>query len=131
MEHIACFKKINIYDDFAHHPTAVLGSIKALQNRKSNKKTLSICQIRSNSMIRGTHTSKLYKALEHCDYSIIHHDKKSKIKFKTNKTKNINAFTTDKEISNYIKQLKKEIDTILIMSNGNTSNMIKLIKDAI
>ena len=131
MEHIACFKKINIYDDFAHHPTAVLGSIKALQNRKSNKKTLSICQIRSNSMIRGTHTSKLYKALEHCDYSIIHHDKKSKVKFKTNKTKNINAFTTDKEISNYIKQLKKEIDTILIMSNGNTSNMIKLIKDAI
>ena len=82
-------------------------------------------------MIRGTHTAKLYKALEVSDYSIIHHDVKLKGEFKDNKSKKINAFTKDTEILNYIKKLKKEIDTILIMSNGNTSKLIKLIKNGI
>ena len=40
--------------------------------------------------------------------------------------KNINVFTKDSDILNYIKKLKKEIDTILIMSNGNTSKFIEL-----
>ena len=131
MEYVGQFKKIDVYDDFAHHPTAILSSIIALKNTKPNKKTLAICQIRSNSMIRGTHSSELYKSLGRSDYSIIHYDQKSKIKFHDNKSRNINAFTTDKEISNYIRKIKGEIDKILIMSNGNTSGLIKLIKNVI
>ncbi len=131
MEYVGQFKKIDVYDDFAHHPTAILSSIIALKNAKPNKKTLAICQIRSNSMIRGTHSSELYKALGRSDYSIIHFDQKSKVKFHDNKSRNINAFTTDKEISNYIRKIKGEIDKILIMSNGNTSGLIKLIKNVI
>ena len=135
MEHVGCFKNINIYDDFAHHPTEVFSSIDSMKKYKNfskqTNKVLSICQIRSNSMIRGTHTAKLYKALEVSDYSIIHHDVELKGEFKDNKSKKINAFTKDTEILNYIKKLKKEIDTILIMSNGNTSKLIKLIKNGI
>ncbi|MEC8996042.1 MAG: Mur ligase family protein [Pseudomonadota bacterium] len=131
MEYVGQFKKIDVYDDFAHHPTAILSSIIALKNTKPNKKTLAICQIRSNSMIRGTHSSELYKALGRSDYSIIHFDQKSKVKFHDNKSRNINAFTTDKEISNYIRKIKGEIDKILIMSNGNTSGLIKLIKNVV
>ncbi len=131
MEYVGQFKKIDVYDDFAHHPTAILSSIIALKNTKPNKKTLAICQIRSNSMIRGTHSSELYKALGRSDYSIIHFDQKSKVKFHDNKSRNINAFTTDKEISNYIRKIKGDIDKILIMSNGNTSGLIKLIKNVV
>ena len=131
MEYVGQFKKIDVYDDFAHHPTAILSSIIALKNTKPNKKTLAICQIRSNSMIRGTHSSELYKALGRSDYSIIHFDQKSKVKFHDNKSRNINAFTTDKEISSYIRKIKGEIDKILIMSNGNTSGLIKLIKNVV
>jgi len=135
MEHVGCFKNINIYDDFAHHPTEVLNSIKSMKNTKNlgkqKNRVLSICQIRSNSMIRGTHTTELYKALEVSDYSIIHHDVKLKGQFKNNKFKNINVFTKDSDILNYIKKLKREIDTILIMSNGNTSKFIELIKHVI
>ena len=47
------------------------------------------------------------------------------------KSRNINAFTTDKEISNYIRKIKGEIDKILIMSNGNTSGLNKLIKNVV
>ena len=60
-------KSIEIFDDFAHHPTEIKYSIKSLKEKFKGKKLLSICEIRSNSMLQGVHKKELYQTLQTSD----------------------------------------------------------------
>ena len=44
-----------LYDDFAHHPTEIKASLKTLRDLHPEKKIIAFFEIRSNSMIAGTH----------------------------------------------------------------------------
>ena len=46
-------KSLKIYDDFAHHPTAIEFIVKTFQEEFNNEKTLFIVDPRSNTMKRG------------------------------------------------------------------------------
>ena len=48
-------KNLIIYDDFAHHPTEIEASIKAIEEKHPEAKIVKIIEIRSNSMINGAH----------------------------------------------------------------------------
>ena len=109
-----------IYDDFAHHPTEIEGSIKSLKVKYKNKKVLSICEIKSNSMISGAHKKNLPQALETSHHSIILRSKLSKW---TLKSKKINIYNNYDEILKYINSNKNDIDIILIMSNKSTKTL--------
>ena len=54
---------IKIFDDFAHHPTAIESSIKAIKERFRNKKILTVFVPGSNSMLLGTHNHHLISSL--------------------------------------------------------------------
>ena len=57
-----------IYDDFAHHPTAVLCTLKALQARKKPRdKVIAIIEPRSNTMKSGMQAEALVSALKCAD----------------------------------------------------------------
>lgn len=119
-------KKIEIYDDFAHHPTEIKFSIESLKGKFPEKKLLSICEIRSNSMIRGTHKDELYKALNSSDMNLVIASKKVNWKF----TNNNKIFMIDslEKIKDYIKNNLNNFDLILIMSNVDTKEIVKYIK---
>ena len=57
-----------IYDDFAHHPTAVLNTLKAIK-AKANKteKVVAIIEPGSNSMKKGVHRQDLCDSLDYAD----------------------------------------------------------------
>ena len=122
MELVGKKDHILIYDDFAHHPTEIEGSIKSLKNKYKNKKILSICEIKSNSMISGAHKKNLPRALETAHHSIILRSKLSKW---TLKSKKINVYNNYNEILKYINLNKNDIDIILIMSNKSTKTLRK------
>ena len=109
-----------IYDDFAHHPTEIEGSIKSLRSNFKNKKILSICEIKSNSMISGAHKKGLPKALEASHRSILIRSNLSKWSLKSKKTIVCNDYS---KVLDYIHKNYKEIDIILIMSNKSTEKM--------
>ena len=46
---------IKIYDDFAHHPTAIKSSISSIKDKFKGKKLLTIFVPSSNSMMLGIH----------------------------------------------------------------------------
>ncbi len=106
-----------IYDDFAHHPTEIEGSIKSLKVHYKNKKILSICEIKSNSMISGAHKKNLPKALESSDHSIV---VRSELSNWTLKSKKIHVYDNYNKVLQYIRENKSNIDIILIMSNKST-----------
>lgn len=115
---------ILIFDDFAHHPTEIESSIKSLKDNFKNKKILSICEIKSNSMISGAHRKNLPKALEASHHSILI---KSKLSKWTLSSKKIKVYDNYEMVLKYINDYKDKIDIILIMSNKST----KLLRDSI
>ena len=59
LEHIGNFGGKIIYDDFAHHPTAVRGSIEAIVTKFPEQKLLAIVEAGSNTMTSGHHNESL------------------------------------------------------------------------
>jgi UDP-N-acetylmuramate: L-alanyl-gamma-D-glutamyl-meso-diaminopimelate ligase len=58
---------ITVYDDFAHHPTAVETTIDGLRRKIGAARLIAVLEPRSNTMKLGTHSSALAKSLEHAD----------------------------------------------------------------
>ena len=55
LEKRGIFKGITLYDDFAHHPTAIRATIRALRSRESNCRIVIVLELRSNTMQMGLH----------------------------------------------------------------------------
>ena len=58
---------VTIYDDFAHHPTAIQTTLAGLRQRVSSAPILAILEPRSNTMRMGIHTTTLAASLEKAD----------------------------------------------------------------
>ncbi len=129
MEAVGYYKKRHIFDDFAHHPTEVESSIESLKKNFPKKKILAICEVKSNSMISGTHRENLSKSLQKAHRSIIVKSRLVKWAIKT-KNHKINTLETYDKIKEYIDTHINQIDIILIMSNKSTVELRDIIKDA-
>lgn len=57
-----------IYDDFAHHPTAIRTTLAGLRARVGEQRILAIFEPRSNTMRLGVHKTELAAALTASDY---------------------------------------------------------------
>jgi UDP-N-acetylmuramate: L-alanyl-gamma-D-glutamyl-meso-diaminopimelate ligase len=58
---------ISVYDDFAHHPTAVETTIDGLRRRIGKARLIAVLEPRSNTMKLGTHRDALGHALAQAD----------------------------------------------------------------
>ena len=58
---------IIVYDDFAHHPTAIETTIEGLRQRVGNARILAVLEPRSNTMKLGTMKAALPKSLNDAD----------------------------------------------------------------
>lgn len=72
MEMIAHVNGLTIYDDFAHHPTAIKTTLAGLRNRVGQEKIIAIVEPRSNTMRMGIHTESLAHSLNNADIAIIY-----------------------------------------------------------
>ena len=59
---------VTVYDDFAHHPTAVETTIDGLRRRIGNARLLAVLEPRSNTMKLGTHRDALANSLSKADH---------------------------------------------------------------
>ena len=58
---------ITVYDDFAHHPTAIEVTIDALRRRIGSSRLVAVLEPRSNTMKLGTHRDAMARSLERAD----------------------------------------------------------------
>ncbi|MDD4913923.1 MAG: UDP-N-acetylmuramate:L-alanyl-gamma-D-glutamyl-meso-diaminopimelate ligase [Methylococcales bacterium] len=71
MELIIAHKGLNIYDDFAHHPTAIKTTLDGLRQQIGRQKIIAVVEPRSNTMRLGIHTRSLAESLAEADQAII------------------------------------------------------------
>ncbi|MGC9238995.1 MAG: UDP-N-acetylmuramate:L-alanyl-gamma-D-glutamyl-meso-diaminopimelate ligase [Acidithiobacillus sp.] len=58
---------IRVYDDFAHHPTAIAATLQALRAREPQGRVLAVLEPRSNTMRLGVHRDELKASLDAAD----------------------------------------------------------------
>jgi UDP-N-acetylmuramate: L-alanyl-gamma-D-glutamyl-meso-diaminopimelate ligase len=63
---------ITVYDDFAHHPTAIRTTIDGLRRQVGKQRILAVFEPRSNTMKLGTMKAQLPWSLEQADLSFCH-----------------------------------------------------------
>lgn len=64
--------EVAVYDDFAHHPTAITVTLAALRKRlQPGQRLLALLELRSNSMRMGAHREGLAAALAAADQSFV------------------------------------------------------------
>lgn len=66
LEHLLSHAGIELYDDFAHHPTAIEATVGAIKDRGVGR-CLVVLELRSNSMRMGAHLPLLPEALQAAD----------------------------------------------------------------
>ncbi|PCI53765.1 MAG: UDP-N-acetylmuramate:L-alanyl-gamma-D-glutamyl-meso-diaminopimelate ligase [Gammaproteobacteria bacterium] len=133
---------ISVYDDFAHHPTAIaktLAGIRAKvdnQNSKSTQKgrVLAVLEPRSNTMKSGVHKAALPLSLVQADQVFIFQDEQ--IKWSVSDLINTcqPPCFVEKNIDDLVVKIVEQSqmgDTIVVMSNGSFDNIHEKILTAI
>ena len=111
---------IKIYDDFAHHPSAIKASSKAIRKEFLSKKILGVIELASNTMSDGTHGDALIKSSNFFD-EVIWLDHKGVID-KANEVHTVNNL--DECIQKTI-SIIKDYDIVIIMTNKDSQKLTK------
>jgi UDP-N-acetylmuramate: L-alanyl-gamma-D-glutamyl-meso-diaminopimelate ligase len=67
LELLGCVRDISVYDDFAHHPTAIEMTLQGLRARGGGGRLIAMIEPRSNTMRMGEHREKLAAATAAAD----------------------------------------------------------------
>jgi len=67
LEVIATVNGITLYDDFAHHPTAIATTLAGLRQRVGQARIIALLEPRSNTMRLGVHRAELAPSLMEAD----------------------------------------------------------------
>ena len=126
LQKLTTVDEITVYDDFAHHPTAIRSTLTALRQKVGGQRILVILEPRSNTMKMGVHRDSLGPALEEGDAVRLYQS--PGLKWDLNIVaaslgEKCRIFTDVQEIINDIAVSARAGDHIVIMSNGGFENI--------
>ena len=70
MELLADVDGVKVYDDFAHHPTAIATTLQGLRANVADEKIIAVIEPRSNTMRMGCHQDALSQSVKDADQVI-------------------------------------------------------------
>ena len=73
LEVVGTARGVTVYDDFAHHPTAIHTTLAGLRARVGGARVIAVLEPRSNSMRLGAHADALAPALDPADATVFLH----------------------------------------------------------
>ncbi len=127
---------ITVYDDFAHHPTAIRETVNAIRQKHPGQRLIAVFEPRSNTSVLNIHQEALINSFRKADEVILTTpfrlettpvDKRLAIQevIKVLNEENISAhvFPEVSEIIDYLKTNCHADDVVLIMSNGKFDNI--------
>ena len=117
LEFKGAFKNIKIYDDFAHHPTAIAYTSNAIRTKYRNKKILALIELGSNTMSSGYHGNSIIDQTRKLDNTLW-------LDYKNVLSNNKKTFNNDKDFIESVKKIVFDYDIILLMTNKNSQKLL-------
>jgi UDP-N-acetylmuramate: L-alanyl-gamma-D-glutamyl-meso-diaminopimelate ligase len=121
MEVRGTVRGVTVYDDFAHHPTAIETTVDGLRRRIGNSRLIAVLEPRSNTMKLGAHKAALANSLTNADDVWIYQGPEVKWDVAAALSRLGSKAHIEHEIDMLVQRLAAEArsgDHILIMSNG-------------
>ena len=135
---------IAVYDDFAHHPTAVRETIGAIRQKHDDRRIIAVFEPRSNTSVRRVNQDALIDSLLDADEVILaapHRLGQIPSEERLDVDKVINSLREQNVKANYFPDVNGIVeylkincrlgDIVLIMSNGKFGNIHQLLLDAL
>ncbi|OAV32832.1 UDP-N-acetylmuramate:L-alanyl-gamma-D-glutamyl- meso-diaminopimelate ligase [Moraxella catarrhalis] len=133
MELIGDVDDILVFDDFAHHPTAISTTLDGAKKRLAPRRIWAIIEPRSNTMKLGSHRPHLAASAAIADQVIWYEPQGLSwgLKEAIGSTPNQLVLDSINAIIEHIKTSAKAGDAIIIMSNGGFENIHGRLLDAL
>ncbi len=124
---------ITVYDDFAHHPTAIKTTLEGLRKQVPTERIIAIVEPRSNTMRMGIHTQTLAESLSDANLAILYQpdnlawDLSELQKY----AKNIQICTSLDAIIKQFKQEAAKGGHFVLMSNGSFGGIYQRLQEVL
>lgn len=130
LEKIAESPRTVIFKDFAHSPSKVAATTKAVKEQYQNKKLIACLELHTYSSLNSNFLTQYQNALDGADVAAVYfspeavENKKlnsisSEQIFKAFKREDLQIFTSSEGFLNFIKNLELDQTALLLMSSGN------------
>jgi UDP-N-acetylmuramate: L-alanyl-gamma-D-glutamyl-meso-diaminopimelate ligase len=120
--------EMRIYDDFAHHPTAIGKTLQALRQYAGDGRIIAIMEPRSNTMRMGIHANTLASSFADADLVLLYQADNLDwdiVEHMDELGSRCRVFTDIEAIVNLITEQHQPGDHIVIMSNGGFGGIHK------
>ena len=142
LETIGVANRVTVYDDFAHHPTAITTTVDGLRRRVGKSRILAVLEPRSNTMKLGTMKAQLPDSLQQADQVFAYGASSGKESLGWNLAEVLASLNSKEEVKaqafddldSLVLAVAKEAksgDHILVMSNGGFGGVHQKILKAI
>ncbi|MBU2881958.1 UDP-N-acetylmuramate:L-alanyl-gamma-D-glutamyl-meso-diaminopimelate ligase [Psychrosphaera sp. B3R10] len=128
MELIYNQHNIEVYDDFAHHPTAINTTLAGLRQKVGTRRIIAIIEPRSNTMKMGVHKDTLADSWQNADQVFLFLEKD--LDWAERLSNSTTPTTIETSISSLVArviEICQPNDHIVVMSNGGFSGIHQLI----
>ena len=121
MERTATVANIAIYDDFAHHPTAIRRTIDAVRKRYPGHRVVVAIEPRSNTMKLGVHNDTLAESLAEADVIWMYRPPEMGVEFERSLDSLGDKLRMHKDYDKMVGDMSTKVlsgDQVVFMSNG-------------
>lgn len=125
---------VKVYDDFAHHPTAIATTLQGLRANIGQQRLIAVLEPRSNTMKMGVHAQTLAESLQQADNVILFQDPQFSWSLDAIKQQLGHKAEIHHQVDDIVLQLAQHSeagDHIVVMSNGGFGGIHQKILDAL
>ena len=113
--------QVRVFDDFAHHPTAIAKTLAGVRANVGSKRVIAILEPRSNTMKSGVHKDTLAKSLADADLVFVYQGEQVKWSVDALISDCIQPCFVSQDIAQLVADIVEKSqagDTLVVMSNG-------------
>lgn len=129
MEVRAVVNGITLYDDFAHHPTAIASTLKGLRGKVGQQRIIAVLEPRSNTMKMGVHKNTLLPSLHAADQAFVYMPEQIEWSIDFENYPTVRRFNALQSLIDALVLEIKPNDHILFMSNGSFGGIHQTVED--
>jgi UDP-N-acetylmuramate: L-alanyl-gamma-D-glutamyl-meso-diaminopimelate ligase len=128
------FGGISLYEDFAHHPTAIATTLQGLRSRAPQQRIIAVMEPRSNTMRMGVHRDALHGSFAAADRVFVLAAADLGFDPKTALAPLGERLVVAADVQTLLARLLEELasgDHVVLMSNGSFQGLPRLLEQAL
>ncbi|HLF10588.1 MAG TPA: UDP-N-acetylmuramate:L-alanyl-gamma-D-glutamyl-meso-diaminopimelate ligase [Gammaproteobacteria bacterium] len=134
LERRGVFDGITLYEDFAHHPTAIATTLSALRTQQTARRIVAVLEPRSNTMRMGVHGETLAAALAQADKVFVLASKQLDWNPESTLAALGSKLAVSWDFDSLMAKLLDQLDSgdqVVLMSNGSFQGLPRLLQQAL